>query len=120
MDLHLWRDIALIILAVLGLFFLLGLAVVLYALFVFTRKAQKAADQALGNLAEQTRKVEETTRRTARAMVEPLAELSAFQAGAMIFFRTLFRAKKPSTPAPPPPSPSTPPPQNEPRSSLLR
>ncbi|MCX5971122.1 MAG: hypothetical protein NTV14_06435 [Coprothermobacterota bacterium] len=111
MDLHLWRDIALIVLAVLGLFFLLGLAVVLYALFVFTRKAQRAAGQVLGNLSEQARKVEETTRRTARAVVEPLAQVSAFQAGAMVFFRTLFRANNPPAPASPP--------QNESRSSLL-
>lgn len=102
MDLHLWRDIALIILAVLALFFLLGLAVVLYALFIFTRKAEKAASQALGNLSEQARKVEETTRRTALAVVEPLAKVSAFQAGTMAFFRTLFRINKPPTQTPPP------------------
>jgi hypothetical protein len=100
-DLHLWRDIALIILAVLALFFLLGLSVVLYALFVFTRQAQKAAGQALGNLSEQARKVEETTRRTARAVVEPLATVSGFQAGTLAFFRTLFKIRKSPTQRPP-------------------
>ncbi|MCX5975712.1 MAG: hypothetical protein NTV33_02480 [Coprothermobacterota bacterium] len=110
MDLHLWRDIALIILAVLALFFLLGLAVALYALFVFTRKAQRAAGQALGNLSEQARKVEETTRRTAQTVVEPLAEVSAFQAGTMAFFRTLFKINKLAPGKAPSPT-QTPPPR---------
>jgi ABC-type molybdate transport system permease subunit len=90
-DLHLWRDIAIIVLTVMGLFFLLGLAVVLYAFFIFMRRAQKSASSALQSLADGAQKLEQNTRKTAKAVVEPLANVSAFQAGILAFFRSLAR-----------------------------